>query len=161
MTKADLYSLFKSRGIPYEAMEHPAVHTMAEVDALSLPHPEWDARNLFLRDDKKRNFCLLTVREKTQVNLTAFRHDCGLRPLSFASAEELMMLMHLEPGAVTPLGLLNDEEHRVRFFLEDSFRGEKIALHPNENTATVWMNADDLMALVRSFGMEAAYVTIG
>ena len=37
-------------------MEHPAVYTMAEVADIQLPYPEADAKSLFLRDDRKRNY---------------------------------------------------------------------------------------------------------
>ena len=47
--------------------------------------------------------------------------------------------MKLIPGAVTPLGILNDAEHRVQVFMDVEFVGNKIGVHPNDNTATVWM----------------------
>ncbi len=159
MNKQEVYAYLTAHGIAYEVMEHSAVHNMAEVEALSLPHPEWDAKNLFVRDDKRQVYCLITVRGDARVNLTAFRHARGLRPLTFASAEEMKELLSLTPGAVTPLGLMNDAAHRVRFFLDDTFRGGKIALHPNDNTATLWMDADDLMKLLQSLGISAEYVT--
>ena len=59
------------------------------------------------------------------------------------------------PGSVTPLGILNDSEHRVHLYLDSAFAGNKIGIHPNENTATVWMQADDLMNLIREHGNEA------
>lgn len=52
-----------------------------------------------------------------------------------------MAIMGLIPGAVTPLGVLNDEEHRVEVCLDRDFLAEpgKIGVHPNDNTATVWL----------------------
>lgn len=67
--------------------------------------------------------------------------------------------MGLTPGAVTPLGILNDEERQVHFYLDAEFVGNKIGMHPNVNTATVWMFADDLMDLIRKHGNEAEYVS--
>ena len=42
--------------------------------------------------------------------------------------------MKLIPGAVTPLGILNDAEHRVQVFMDVEFVGNKIGVHPNDNT---------------------------
>ena len=93
-------------------------------------------------------------------DLKGFRRQHGLRALSFASTEELFSIMELTPGAVTPLGILNDTESRVHFYLDEEFIGNKIGVHPNDNTATIWMQADDLMGLIQKHGNEAEYVKI-
>lgn len=74
------------------------------------PNPEADAKNLFVRDSKRRDYYLITVRGDKRVDLKQFRQQNQTRSLSFASAEELGELLGLIPGAVTPLGLLNDGE---------------------------------------------------
>ena len=160
MNKKDIYQLLREQGISFEATEHAAVFNMEELEELKLPYPEWDAKNLFVRDDKKQNYYLLTVRGSKQVDLKAFRRENGLRPLSFASPEELLAIMDLTPGSVSPLGILNDAECRVHFYLDEEFSGNPIGVHPNDNTATVWLQADDLMTLIRNHGNDAQYASI-
>ncbi len=160
MNKAETYQYLTDQKISYEITEHEAVYNMEELDAVELPYPEWDAKNLFVRDDKKKNYYLITVKGDKRVNLKDFRKQHGLRNLSFASAEALMGIMDLQPGAVSPLGLLNDEEKRVYFFLDSEFDGNKIGIHPNDNTATVWLQAKDLMELIKKHGNEAEFVEI-
>ena len=99
-------------------------------------------------------------RANKRVDLKGFRRQHGLRALSFASTEELFSIMELTPGAVTPLGILNDTESRVHFYLDEEFIGNKIGVHPNDNTATIWMQADGLMGLIQKHGNEAEYVKI-
>lgn len=99
-------------------------------------------------------------RANKRVDLKGFRRQHGLRALFFASTEELFSIMELTPGAVTPLGILNDTESRVHFYLDEEFIGNKIGVHPNDNTATIWMQADDLMGLIQKHGNEAEYVKI-
>jgi len=118
---------------------------------VALPYPEADAKNLFVRDDKKRHYYMITVRGDKRVDLKAFRKQYGLRSLSFASPDELMEILGLVPGAVTPLGLLNDQERKVELFLDTEFTG-RIGVHPNDNTATVWMDTQDLVSLLREHG---------
>ena len=77
------------RKIAYEVTEHKAVFNMEELDSVQLPYPEWDAKNLFVRDDKKRNYYLITVKGDKRVDLKEFRRRHGLRALTFASAEDL------------------------------------------------------------------------
>ena len=104
MNKAEIYDLLRTRGIWHEITEHKAVYNMAELTDVALPYPEADAKNLFVRDDKKRNYDLITVRGDKRVDLKEFRHKYGTRALSFASENDLMQVLGLIPGAVTPLG---------------------------------------------------------
>ena len=46
---------------------------MAEVAEIHLPYPKADAKNLFIRDDKTRNYYLITVKGDKRVDLNAFR----------------------------------------------------------------------------------------
>ena len=55
---------------------------------------------------------------------------------------------------MTPLGLLNDESRSVRFYLDEAFLlpPGRIGVHPNDNTATVWLQAEELLRLLRAHG---------
>lgn len=160
MRKTEVYQYLKEQRIDFEVTEHKAVFNMEELNTVELPYPEWDAKNLFVRDDKKRNYYLITVKGDKRVDLKEFRKQHGLRALPFASAEDMRSIMGLEPGSVTPLGILNDSEHKVHFYLDNEFAGNKIGVHPNDNTATVWMQADDLMRLIENHGNETEFAKI-
>lgn len=160
MNKEEIYQFLDDKGIDYEKTEHQAVYNMEDLEAVALPYPEWDAKNLFVRDDKKKNYYLITVKGEKRVDLKEFRKKQGVRNLSFASAEDLLQILGLTPGAVTPLGLLNDEECRVHLYLDAFFAGNRIGVHPNDNTATVWLWADDVMRLIQEHGNTAEYVEI-
>ena len=160
MTKREtLYCLAKN-GIRYEITEHPAVFNMEELNAVELLYPDRDGKNLFVRDDKKKNYYLITVRGDKRVDLKDFRKKYGLRNLSFASARDLMDILHLVPGAVTPLGLLCDEERKVTLFLDSAFGSGPVGVHPNDNTATVWLKTEDLVRLIEGHGNKVNVVDI-
>lgn len=147
--KKEITELLDSKGIAYEIREHQAVYTVEEAAALDLPYPEAAAKNLFLRDDKKKSFYLLVARNNIQVNLKGLREKISSRPLSFASPQLLDEILGLIPGTVTPLGILNDEECKVEVLLDSAFKGKRIAMHPNENTATLWMQEEDLARIIK------------
>ena len=159
MTKQETYEYLTERGIDFEVVEHPAVFNMAEVAEIELPHPEADAKNLFIRDDKKLHYYMITVHGDKRVDLKQFRKQHGLRNLSFASAEDLGSILDLIPGAVTPLGILNDQERRVELYLDAAF-SELIGVHPNDNTATVWMKTVDLIRIITEHGNKVRVVEI-
>ena len=160
LSKEQTCEALRAMGIEFERVDHPAVCNMAEMAKIDLPHPEAEAKNLFLRDDRREHFFLLTVRGDRRVDLKEFRRARQTRPLRFASEEELSSLLGLIPGAVTPLGVLNDAEHRVKFFLDRAFADGLVGVHPNDNTATLWLRAEDLIRDVRDHGNEIEYIDL-
>ena len=64
------------------------------------------------------------------------------------------------PGSVTPLGLLNDPDRSVQFYLDRDFEGGRIGVHPNDNTATVWLSTRDLLDLLREHGSPVQWAEI-
>ena len=162
MNKQEIYDFIKDKNIWYEITEHKAVFNMAELSQVEIPYPEYDAKNLFVRDDKKRNYYLITVKGDKRVDLKEFRKNNATRPLSFASEQDLMSIMNLIPGAVTPLGLLNDNELKVILYLDKEFLNDKqiIGVHPNDNTATLWLKVTDLIDIIKEHGNQVNIVEI-
>ena len=62
MDKQGVYRFLREQGVEYECVEHPAACNREEMSQIPLPHPEADAKNLFVRDDRKRNYYLITVK---------------------------------------------------------------------------------------------------
>lgn len=162
MNKEQIYRYLKQKNIWYEITKHKAVYNMKDLQDVDLPYPEGDAKNLFVRDDKKRNYYLITVKGTKKVDLKEFRHQNNTRPLSFVNEKELLELLNLKPGSVTPLGLLNDKEHKVEFFIDNELLEEPgiIGVHPNENTATVWLKTRDLITILKENNVKVYPVQI-
>lgn len=162
MKKQEVYDFIKSKNIWYEITEHKAVFNMEELSEIEVPYPEYDAKNLFVRDDKKRNYYLITVKGNKRVNLKEFRNNNGTRPLSFVSEQDLMSIMNLTAGSVTPFGLLNDKELKVKFYLDKDFLNDKqiIGIHPNDNTATMWLKVLDLIDIIKEHGNQVNIVEL-
>lgn len=154
MDKQQTYDYLTNHKINYETTEHEAVFNMDELGRVDVPYPGRDAKNLFVRDDKKQNYYMITVKGAKRVDLKQFKKDHGTRHLSFASADDLQDKLHLFPGAVTPLGLLNDETKKIQLFLDEDFEkdGGIIGVHPCDNTATVWLQTTDLISLIKAHG---------
>ena len=95
MNKQDIYDFLKAKNIWHEITEHEAVYNMEELEKVELPYPDADSKNLFVRDDKKLNYYLITVKGDKRVDLKEFRKNNGTRNLSFASQEDLMNIMGL------------------------------------------------------------------
>lgn len=160
MTKEDIKNLLTQAGVWFEWTDHPPVYTMEDIEALGLHRPGAEAKNLFVRDDKKRNFYLLTLPGNLRVDLKEFYRAHGLRKLSFASAEDLQEKLGLYAGAVSPMGLLNRQNHGVELYLHPQFENGQICLHPNDNTATVCMYTRDLVTLLENAGVTVHWSAV-
>ena len=73
MNKQQIYAHFNALGIPFEVTEHEAVYTMEDLAQVALAHPEAEAKNLFVRDDKKQHYYLITVPAEKRVDLKLFQ----------------------------------------------------------------------------------------
>ena len=160
MNKEEVYDFLKQNNIKFEVDEHIPLFNMEDLGKVSLKYPNYDGKNIFLRDDKKRNYYLITILGDKKVDLKKFKIDNGLRSLSFANEVELYNFLKLTPGSVTPLGLLNDKEKVVKFYIDENFFKDPfiIGVHPNDNSATVWLNANDLVSIIKNNGNEV-YLT--
>ena len=162
MNKQEILDYLKEKNVLHKVTEQKAVYNMEEVSQIDIPYHEAEAKNLFVRDDKKRNYYLITVKGNKKVNLKKFRKENNTRALSFASEDELKSIMGVIPGAVTPFGLLNDKELKVKFFIDKEFAktGHLIAVHPNDNTATVYLKAEDLIDIIKEHGNQVGVITL-
>lgn len=162
MNKEEILNILKEKNIWFELEDHEAVFNMEDLNNLNLKYKDRDAKNIFLRDDKKQNYYLITVKGGKRVDLKQFRKDFNTRNLSFASSEDLMRILNLVPGSVSPLGILNDNELKVTLYLDEFFLSDNgiIGVHPNENTATIWLKVTDLVNLIKQHGNQIFLVSL-
>jgi Ala-tRNA(Pro) deacylase len=158
----EVCNLLNNMEINYKLIQHKAVYTIDEMQELNLPDTYADAvaKNLFVRDDKKQNYYLLVVRKEKKVELKILKEKIGSRPLSFASVNDLNSILGLSKGSVTPFGIINDEERKVKVILDKGFNESVIGIHPNENIATIWLNVSDLVKIIKEHGNTVGFVEV-
>ncbi|WP_304134549.1 prolyl-tRNA synthetase associated domain-containing protein [Phascolarctobacterium succinatutens] len=159
--KHDIYALLNNKSIPFTYTEHRPVYSMEELDALEIPDNAVICKNLFLRNSNGKQHFLLTVPVATPIDLKQLAATLGSSRLSFASAERLEKYLGLESGLVSPFGLLNDISKSVIFVSSKSLPPSAIiGIHPNDNTATVWLTFGDLLALLSKLQVEVRLVEV-
>ncbi|MDO5562542.1 MAG: prolyl-tRNA synthetase associated domain-containing protein [Synergistaceae bacterium] len=160
-TKEEIYKMLDEANIPYETLEHKAVFTIDEMKGIDGINIEDVCKNLFLRDDSGKRHFLVVLREDKTADLKSVRAQIGSSRLGFASEDRLMKHMGLTKGAVTPLGMLNDESASVEVFFDEDLRGrEHLGVHPCDNTATVWLSCDSLEKIMALRGKTIKYIKI-
>lgn len=153
MKRSQIEQLLKQNDISYQIEEHPEALAIEAIEQFNLAYPEAIVKNLFVRDDKKQSFYLITCQKDKRVNLKELAQIINSRPLSFASEKYLTQYLSLNPGEVTPFGLLNNEDGNVTWIVDDEIMElDKIGVHPNENMATVWIYPEDLASLIEVHG---------
>ena len=150
----NLFSRFRHLGISFETHSHPAVFTVEEAQIHCGHLPGAHCKNLFLKD-KKGELWLVVMLDGREVNIKALQNAMGAARLSFGKAELLLEVLGVIPGAVTPFGLINDCEQRVRVFLDaDMMAAELVNFHPLRNDATTAMAPADLRRFIATCGHD-------
>jgi len=151
--EARVYEALDALGIPYVRHEHPPVFTVEE----ALVH--WKGiegahcKNLFLRNKKGNRHYLVIAEFLKTVDLRAAAKALRDDRLSFGSDERLARCLGLQPGEVSPFGLLQDAERRVTVVLDAGLaRWDKVNFHPNVNTATLTISTADFRRYLASRG---------
>ena len=159
--RQEVFEALADMHIAYEVIEHSAVYTIDEMDQLTISHKESIVKNLFVRNDKKRQYFLIVLQKDKHVDLKRIKAELNCRPLGFASEDDLAKYLGLNKGAVTPFGVLNDSICKVTVvFDQDILSFEQIGVHPNENTATVLLKPQDLEAIIKKHGNEILHIKI-
>ena len=144
-----LIKLLDEKNINYSLYNHLPLFTVDDSKKLRGDINGAHTKNLFLQT-KKKKFYLFSCLESIKIDLKLLRKRMNLNNLSFAGKKHLHELLNVEPGAVTPFGLLNDIEKKINFYLDlklDDFNS--FNFHPLVNTATINIKRGDFYKLLK------------
>lgn len=148
-----LLQLLHSLNISFQRFDHPAVFTCEESDKLCQPMPGAHTKQLLLRSKKRDKHVLAIVMHDKRVDTRALAKDYGVQSFSFASPELLMELLGVEPGSVTPFGLMFDKNKIVEVIVdEDAWNMGTFRFHPLINTATLTIDQTGFQAFLAHTG---------
>jgi len=158
---SDLIAFLDSLGIPSQTVDHPALHTVEDSQALRGDIPGGHTKNLFVKDKKSRLF-LLVLGEEATIDLKRVHEKIGAQGrVSFGGPELLEEVWGVKPGSVTPFGAINDKAGRVTIVLDAAMmRHERLNFHPLVNTSTTGLASADLIRFLRATGHEPVVVAL-
>ena len=143
--KNDLYKILRNLNINFTEYNHSPLFTVEDSQNLRGKITGAHTKNLFLKD-KKGLLILLTCQEDAIINLKKIRSSLGVKNLSFAKEDLLMKYLGVLPGAVSPLGLINDRTLSIVLYLDKNlFDAQTINFHPLINTTTINLSFDDFI----------------
>jgi Ala-tRNA(Pro) deacylase len=159
-TRDDLLARLDALGIATKTIDHAPVFTVEEARALRGEISGGHCKNLFLKDEKGAIYLIVCL-EDARVDLKAAPARIGSRRLTFGKPDLLMDILGVEPGSVTPFGLINDTAGRAMVILDAvMMEQEWLNYHPLRNDATTTIRATDLLAFIRATGHEPRIIQV-
>ena len=141
--------------IETRTVRHPPVFTVLESRALRGGLPGGHSKNLFLRPAKGGGpFLLAVLEEDRKISVNALARAAGAGRVEMAPAEALRALLGVEPGSVTPFGLVNAPPGAVRVVLDAGLLRDHawVHFHPLVNSMTTAIRPADLLRFLESLG---------
>ncbi|NLV20054.1 MAG: prolyl-tRNA synthetase associated domain-containing protein [Bacteroidetes bacterium] len=136
--QAELYDLLNKLDIKFEYYEHPPLATIDDALEYWNNIDSGKCKNIFFRNHKGNRHYLVILEHLSQLNIHDLEKRLKQGKLSFSSDKRLKKYLGLEPGSVSPFGLINDTEKHVHLFIDEKLMDyQKLAFHPNINTATL------------------------
>jgi len=148
-------------GISYVRHEHPPVATVEEAEKHWAGLQGAHCKNLFLRNYKGNRHYLVIAPVTRGIDLRRLNDELGEDRLSFASPERLKRWLGVEPGSVSPFGLINDASHEVRVVCDLALRSSsRLGFHPNVNTATLEISSADFERFLADCGNPVRWLEL-
>lgn len=149
----ELYELLEGLSINFDYHEHPPVATIEDAKTHWKDYNSGRCKNIFFRNHKGDRHYLVILEHLRQLNIRDLEIRLRQGKLTFASDERLKKYLGLEPGSVSPFGLINDNEHHVHLFIDEKLNEfDRLAFHPNINTATLVISKTDFLKFLAQTG---------
>jgi Ala-tRNA(Pro) deacylase len=151
--KDSLKEWLENKNIQYILHTHPAVFTVPEAKIHCGHIPGTHCKNLLLKNKKNGQLYLVTIPHERRLDLNQFRKMIGAPKIRFAGAEELSETLGITPGAVSPIGLVNDINNKVIFIIDENvWNAKELCCHPNINTETLQIDGGEFRKLIKATG---------
>lgn len=135
----------ESLGIGYSALHHEPIMTVDDGIAIA-EQTGVEPCKCLLAESRRHEFVMILARGSKAVPMKEIGVLTGMGHLSFASPDRLMELLCTEPGAVSPLGLIFDKNHKVRLVIDRKLASNKsLMCHPNDNSCSLVLSTDDFL----------------
>ena len=150
------YKLFKHQPV-FKAEDKPILIDSDGVNTI----PGLQSKTLFLKDKKTGAFFLVSVSEQKRVDLKALSEILSCNRFTFGKEEELLEILKLTPGSVTPFGLMFDDQKKVTFVLDEDFLKASLAtFHPMRNDMTIAIAPQNFLIYMEKIGHQPKVINI-
>ena len=144
-----------SIGIEFKIVEHEPAYTTEEADKYIEGHDGVRTKTMFICNKKKTNYYMIIMDDSKRLDINKFKEIVSEKQMKMASEEALKEKLGIEPGMVSPFGLLNNDEKDVKIYMDKEIITEEImTFHPNDNTKTLFITTKDLFKYFENIGYK-------
>lgn len=141
-----VYDLLDSLKIPFQRTDHEPADTMEACNRIDKILGTIICKNLFLCNRQKTEFYLLMMPGDKPFKTKDITKQIGCSRLSFADSEYMEEFLHIKPGAVSIMGLMNDTQNRVQLLIDKPvIEADTIGCHPCVNTSSLKLKTQDVL----------------
>lgn len=159
--KQPVFDFLDARGIRYEWYEHPEAPTIEIARQWWRDDGSKHCKNLFFRNHKGDRHYLVCFDCDRSLAIHDLEHRLRQGKLTFASPQRMERYLGLEPGSVSPFGLINDAEHHVHLFLDRHLQTcDSLSFHPNDCRATVVISRPEFERYLSLVGNTYEYLDL-
>lgn len=157
----ELYDLFEKLDIKFEYHEHPPLATIEDAKIHWKDYNSGRCKNIFFRNHKGDKHYLVILEHLRQLDIHDLEKRLRQGKLSFASDQRLKKYLGVEPGSVSPFGLINDNEKHVHLFIDEKLKeSDRLAFHPNVNTASLVISKIDFLRFLEHSGNSYEFIKL-
>lgn len=159
--QTELYVLLDDLSITYEYHEHPPAADIETAKFYWKDIHSTKCKNIFFRNHKGNKHYLVILEHLRQLDIHDLEKKLKQGKLTFASDKRLMKYLGVEPGSVSPFGLINDTTRNVHVFIDEKLKeSERLAFHPNVNSATIVISGSDLLKFLEHTGNTYEFIRL-
>lgn len=157
----ELYELFEKLSVRFEYHEHPPLATIEDAKIHWKDYNSGRCKNIFFRNHKGDRHYLVILEHLQQLDIKELEKRLRQGKLSFASDKRLKKYLGVEPGSVTPFGLINDNEKNVTLFIDETLKEfDRLTFHPNINTASIVISKTDFLKFLEYTGNNYEFIRL-
>ncbi len=172
MTREEtVLTYLREHDIPFECYNHPEGKTIEEAKMWWKDDGSVHCKNIFMRNHKGNQHYLISFHCDHDLDIRDLEQRLKARlqaagkaapgKLSFASPERMLKYLDIEPGSVSPFGLINDRENHVIFFIDETLqKAESLSFHPNDCRGTVVIRREDFERYLELVGNPFEYMNL-
>ena len=141
-----VYDLLDALGIQYRRLDHEPTATIESCEEVEVILGTRICKNLFLCNRQKTQFYLLMMDGQKPFRTRELSRQLGVSRLSFADPCFMEEFLHISPGAVSVMGLMNDTDNRVQLVIDRSvLEAAQLGCHPCVNTTSLRLETKDVL----------------
>ena len=157
----NVFRWLDEQGITYSWYEHPEAPTNEIARQYWGNDGSKHCKNLFFRNHKGNRHYLVVLDCERDLDIHDLEKRLHQGKLSFASPQRMEKYLGLQPGSVSPFGLINDSENHVHLFMDRNLLDEKaLSFHPNDNHATVVIEIAEFMRYLNEVGNSFEFIEL-